>query len=490
MSEGKHVIIIYNASDNTIEGKQKGWVENFKQLLQMILYHLTDRAPNFTLVSENAPLEYKALEGYDIMIAILSPAFIKNRKRHQVFSLFKEIKEKQDIPIEHCLFKVSKVLTEVADQPVPIKSLSDYPLFAIDQDNGGVVEYSNFLEEETEDFFWMKMVDLAYDINHVLNNDGQSTNIRSIYTKKTIFLASVSHDLQIQRNILRKELLRYGHTILPEQHTFRNLDEFRSSTEADIQRSDLSIHLIGSQYGEVIFEGHQSSIELQHKSASGKCKQIDRDTSGFLQLVWLKPESRNLNEQQKGFIERIKRDADTSAYTEVLQNTLEDFKNVIRNELFDWAEEEEEKAQHVEQKTFNGQPLVYFIYDKVDHSMAQPLIGAILKLGYNVLLPVFKGDIFSLRKQHVQNLKNFDYAFVYQHNVNDQWVEVKLLDLLKCPGFGRNKAILGKMFLQSNSLVSVLKPHLLRGLNVEQGDKESLLDAIKGFLENPDPQHL
>ncbi len=37
-----------------------------------------------------------------------------------------------------------------------------------------------------------------------------------------------------------------------------------------------------------------------------------------------------------------------------------------------------------------------------------------------------------------------DFALVYQGHVNDQWVKMKLLDLLKAPGFGRRKPILNK----------------------------------------------
>ena len=97
----------------------------------------------------------------------------------------REIKEKQDIAVEKCLLKVSKVLTDVLDQPKLIRALTDYPLFAIDQETGRVVEYINFLEEKTEDFFWMKMVDLAYDINAILAKDEHASNVRSIYAKKT-----------------------------------------------------------------------------------------------------------------------------------------------------------------------------------------------------------------------------------------------------------------------------------------------------------------
>lgn len=59
------------------------------------------------------------------------------------------------------------------------------------------------------------------------------------------------------------------------------------------------------------------------------------------------------------------------------------------------------------------------------------------------------GGLMELRNHHIDCLKQMDVAFVVQDNVNEQWVHMKLLDLLKAPGFGRNKPILGKLLLSS-----------------------------------------
>lgn len=49
-----------------------------------------------------------------------------------------------------------------------------------------------------------------------------------------------------------------------------------------------------------------------------------------------------------------------------------------------------------------------------------------------------------LRKMHNEKLRLFDVGIVFKGKVNDNWVRMKLLDLLKAPGLGRRKPILGK----------------------------------------------
>ena len=42
-----------------------------------------------------------------------------------------------------------------------------------------------------------------------------------------------------------------------------------------------------------------------------------------------------------------------------------------------------------------------------------------------------------IRQLHIQNLVDFDGVIIYSQEVNEYWVKMKLLDILKSPGFGR-----------------------------------------------------
>jgi len=57
--------------------------------------------------------------------------------------------------------------------------------------------------------YWMKMVDLAYDIHEtllLLKQGEQKTETKNIFRRKTIYLAETGHDLSVQRNIIKREL--------------------------------------------------------------------------------------------------------------------------------------------------------------------------------------------------------------------------------------------------------------------------------------------
>src|SRR5688500_13605304 len=84
------------------------------------------------------------------------------------------------------------------------------------------------------------------------------------------------------------------------------------------------------------------------------------------------------------------------------------------------------------------------MHDRIDHLDVQPLKDVIEKSGFKVLLPEFEGELLELRQKHIENLRNFDCAINYKGKVNEQWVRMKALDLLKAPGFGRKKPIMGK----------------------------------------------
>ena len=58
--------------------------------------------------------------------------------------------------------------------------------------------------------------------------------------------------------------------------------------------------------------------------------------------------------------------------------------------------------------------------------------------------PDFSDNLLNRRNSHLQKLKVFDLGIIFKGKVNDNWIRVKLLDLLKAPGLGRRKPILGK----------------------------------------------
>jgi hypothetical protein len=60
---------------------------------------------------------------------------------------------------------------------------------------------------------------------------------------------------------------------------------------------------------------------------------------------------------------------------------------------------------------------------------------------------------------------------------------MKVLDLLKAPGFGRKKPIAGKALITAPGSVTNLDSFRSQGLHVIEGDREESLHALRNFLQ-------
>jgi hypothetical protein len=179
----------------------------------------------------------------------------------------------------------------------------------------------------------------------------------------------------------------------------------------------------------------QNSIASAHAEANPK---------KFNRLIWISPTLKYASEKQKSFIHNIKRDDKSSFGAEVLQTSLEDFKNTLWEELMEKGLNKKLRDTYMPE----GQvmPIIYLIYDELDSKDAELVIKEIQSHKVQLITLDSKGDLMELRNKHIDALKQMDAAIVLQENVNNQWVYMKLLDLLKAPGFGRSKPILGKLF--------------------------------------------
>lgn len=244
----------------------------------------------------------------------------------------------------------------------------------------------------------------------------------------------------------------------------------------DLEKCSLSIHLIGSAYGEIPEGANQSIVDIQNQLSAELSVAKRSRNEDFSRLIWISPNLKNASDRQKSFIDSIKRDVDAQEGAEILQNPLEDFKNIMREELL-------ESSERVTQDEGNGKS-IYLVHDRVDEQAVKPYREAIKKNGFNVVEPIFEGDLLTVRKNHIDNLRSLDGAIIFKDKVNDQWVRMKVLDLLKAPGFGRKKPILGKAIISSDTSASHLENFKSQNMTLISGDQNKTLESLKTFLSD------
>ncbi|MCX8491968.1 MAG: hypothetical protein ORN54_12970 [Cyclobacteriaceae bacterium] len=466
------ILITYTEKDNEIVKKsEQGWVTQFKKFLELMLLQVLGTKPNIVIKSEFDTAIAPALGNAAILVSILTKEFAQSDRCLDIIESF--YKATAANTKTNRFFKVLKSPLTLQEQPSRLRDSLGYEMYQLDDETGAMKEYSDFFSPEAEKQYWMKMVDLAYDIHEALIvlKDGVQAEVKNIYKRKTIYLAESGHDLAIQRNIIKRELIRHGYVVLPKNSMPMSASEIERSVRKDMEECSLSIHLIGSSYGEIPDGSDRSVVDMQNR-ISADCAVTKRENKqDFSRLIWITQNLRSASDRQKSFIETLKRDAEAQEGAEILQNPLEDFKNIIREELLD-------SLQRKETKETKGKS-IYLVHDKIDHDAVKPFQEAIEKLGFKILSPAFEGELLDVRKQHIDNLRNFDGAIIFKGKINDQWVRMKVLDLLKAPGFGREKPIQGKALVG----IGNLEAYRNQNITIIPSDSTKAIDNLKNFLQ-------
>ncbi|MCG8390260.1 MAG: hypothetical protein MJA30_32225 [Cytophagales bacterium] len=476
------VLIAYADADNHSTESNNGWIEDFKKFLELMLVQVLGSDTNVLLKSEHDHIAGANMKKAAILIPVLSPTFVESGECLDTLEDFFKTVEK-DHPTR--VFKVLKKPLSQSEQPTKLRELLGYELFNLNMDTGEVTDYTNFFTVEAERDFWMKMVDLAYDIHESLlavKYKDKKSDTKSIYARRSIYLAETGHDLVIQKNIIKRELQRHGYRVLPDHTLPHDLGELRKIVEKVIEECSFSIHLIGSSYGEIPQGSDQSVVDIQNQLATEKNSRV-KNKAEFTRLVWISPQLDKASEKQLAFIESIKRDMSSSEGVEILQTPLEDFKNIVRGELIEGRGDKHLLGTLGDVKS--NAPRVYVLHDKADMKEVASVKKYIEDEGYTVLTPTFEGELLDLRRHHIENLREFDAAIIFQGKMNHQWVRMKLLDLLKAPGFGRKKPIQGKAII--NSQPQEILPAIYESADItliRNVETESLDSQLKSFLED------
>ncbi len=469
------ILINYSETDNKAKDGNNGWVNSFEKFLQTILSQVLGANPVIVLKSDADSLTKTEVKNTGVLVSIISNEMVKSGPCLDAIEEFCSAKKSDT--------RVLKVMKEEVGfdlLPAKLNQLIPYDLYNTEGDDNSA--FYDFFGPGAESIYWMKLVDLAFDINELLYEQENNTkNVKPLFNRKSIYLAFTGNDLSVQRNIIRRELQRHGFKVLPDHNLSTKLNDLTDEINKNLSECVFGIHLLGNSYGDIPEGSDRSVVDLQNKLAS----QIETKEGGKMQrLIWIKPDQKKSSDKQKTFLENLQRDVAALEGAEVLQTPLEDFKSIMREEIF--ANEnfgvQEEETFHVDKKKLN----VYLIYDKIDKNSVSSTIKLLVKEGLNVIEPDFNKNLLEIRKGHLEKLKQLDLAIVFQEKVNTNWVRMKLLDLLKAPGLGRVKPIVGKAILAGEG-IELTKDNFenyevdLIKFNGKKSTEDAILEFIKGL---------
>ncbi|MFT5616889.1 MAG: hypothetical protein ACI85I_000103 [Arenicella sp.] len=425
--------IISTEEDNTPLADGDGWLDNFTRYLKLVMERMGWKDfISFNTYTQN--LESVPTETGAIILVVVSPSLLNSTYHSNYVEEF-ILNQGKNKSTPYQVLKIMKSAIPADSMRTELRALFQYNFYFLDFESGKLSEYKDVSEFEEDDAFWMILVDLCYDI---LNKS--EVGIKSLGQGKSIFLAETGTDLYNERQLIRRELKRFGYQVLPKNNIKPTSAELHKQMMADLPKCLFSIHLVGKERG-ANAENKIAIPEFQHSIASSYAQMTSENGNQFKEVIWMQPNVHITDEQQKLFVRDLQKNANTQENIEILQMRLEEFKSVMMKSL------ERVSKQNVlspNNDSINGNgsqihtPKVYLIADRRDFFASDYLAQWVREQNMEVLQPDNTNKTTD-RETHIKHLNESDANLIFYKKATKSWLVTKLQDIMKSPGLGRTK---------------------------------------------------
>jgi hypothetical protein len=436
------IFISYCHVDNhQIDTKGTLWVENFHRDLQGLVNTCVGRAVTIwrdrrlsgsTVFSDEIA---ERLRSSAIMVTIESPGYLESEwctREREIFIDAASGNGGLDINNHRRIIRAAKVPVSLGDLPEVLKPTVGFPLYSIDEQSGRAIDFLFDPRPEAEKLYRRALSLLAQSISELLKQmrDGVASTSEAVEDSKArtiVYLAETTSDLERDRTSIRLELEARGCVVVPRQPLPRDIENCTAAVRRDLERADLSIHLLGARYG-LIPEGvSKSLIELQTDLAV-EMKRPRR-------LVWIPRGLEPAEAQQRAFLDRVRNGQSASAGFELLETSAAEFKTFLIN-MVERPAPPPPKPEVVESSE-QELPHIYLVRDREDRESVAALSKYLFNQGFEVLTQADEGGEAELRQNHQENLKIADAVMIWWGHTTKIWLDFMMRDLDKARGLGR-----------------------------------------------------
>lgn len=426
------IYISHFTYQNQTQEEQLLWVQNFCLLFDFSLSRILKKKTNiittaYVELNDEDFEDVSVIESTKNFVVIISPEYLNSEKCmkefHEITDNIKDTKTQ------------SKNIFLVLSAPIDQKNLKEelfcfphYDFFGYHHDDKKIIAYN--LHKDFEKKFWKKLNDLCNDVSFCFIEKSEYAD------KKCVFIAETGIDQAENRDILRRELKRFGLVVLPEQPMPKDTAKINEIMQNLLPACIFSIHIFGEKRGEILNGGDTSNIELEYQIASNYSKVAALANNKFFRYIWLPPELEFHDEKQLIRIEQLKRDNKNLMDSQVIQAPIEIFKT----ELYQNYTSNEFANNHSEENNKTLKKRIYLIFEYQKQEAVAQLGSWLSNKGFDVIYTstdISKKEVIQTHKQH---LISSDAVLIYYHSQeNSSWFKTKLQELLKSPGFGKKK---------------------------------------------------
>ena len=400
----------------------KSFDSNQTELLSSTLEYISSikNISNDVSIVENLSIK---LQKDDFLIIIIDKLFldeiIQNSKNKEFF-LKKEFQHNQIILIIDD-FNISKLPDY----------LQYFQTFSSNNNTKDTIEDTD--DRDDNDIVKINIVEIIDDLISYIHK----VKLGIQKEKLTIYLGPTDDNTTLEYQKITRELLHRDFNILPEisNSTAKELLDNQKYLLEMIDSADLSIHFIG----------HKSIIDYPKKSspaiminniAAEYCKKNIGEN--LQRIVFVPSEKLRFDELLDRKILQFKSDTHVLFNAELIQTPTEKFKEIVLHKLDEISNSDKEKTF-----TEHSNSGVYFIYPPGKEKEIESYITWFEKNNINYSKSQIELDQLDLLKYHQNQLTICNSVIVYNSG-NTEWLNRKLSDIKKSPGWGRKKPFIIK----------------------------------------------
>ena len=251
--------------------------------------------------------------------------------------------------------------------------------------------------------------------------------------RRWVYLATTTSDVADERDRIKRELLERGHVVLPESPLPMLARDVETVVRDCLAKCTIAIHLLGRRYGVTPEDSSESIPALQVRLTAEPGRRPDLE-----RVIWMPGGGEFADERQRAFVLRVQEDPALFHRTEIIEGNL----NLLKKDLIRRLAPPAEKPKAIATgKSPNGAPKLYLICDRKDEPAVEPLEDYLFAQGLEVMLPAFDGDDADAAALHQDNLLTCNAVLVYYGAAPKAWVDIKLRELQKATGYGREAPI-------------------------------------------------
>ena len=466
MTFSHHVFISYSHPDN-LSASGKGFVSRLEDALLPYLSNRLKRTPpkiwRDQRLSDNVdfdPVIIDSLKGSAVMLAVLTDNYVGSewcRREARTFCEAALAGLGLSPGDKSRLFKVVMLPPSAWDGlPEPMLKLGrgtpfftrvgkDRRMSLDERDTAMPLDPTYGADYESQ--FNLAVSLLAAEIADSLKAlDDDAAGTPSANPKKAfVYLAQCDDDRRADREALRSELMQFGYRVLPDRDLPRSAAELRTVVAEMLERSVLSVHLLGSGPGQVPSgEGEDSELVIQNQLAVERAR-----AAPLRRLVSLPRGTMCPRKRHQAFLEALLTDeavlgqadlidGDRSKLVEEMHVTLK----AIEREATE-AAEAAARAAALATRTTLSQPQatsasaaataaqrlkLYMLYTLDDLDATGDLRDAIEEC-YDLRTPVFEGTPDEVRKANDARLLECDAVLLFWGAGTDAWLSDHLLEV-------------------------------------------------------------